>query len=86
MTREFWQSVNDLALLFTARPIAFPLIILLIVKLYTLNPATLVYALGLLLLTVLVSMRWSIHLIAKHKLAFLTVFKEQRKKQNQDKQ
>lgn len=78
MPKEFWQSVNDLALLFSARPIAIPLILLLIVKLYSLNPATLIYTLGLLLLTVLASMRWSIHLIARHRLAFLKILKQER--------
>ena len=78
MPKDFWRSVNDLALLFSARPIAVPLILLLLVKLYTLHPATLIYSLSLLLLTILVSMRWSIHLIARHRLAFLKIFKQQR--------
>lgn len=84
MPKGFWLSVNDLALLFTARPIALPLILLLVIKLYLINPTTLVYTLGLLLLSVLVAMRWSIHLIAKQKLSFLKIFKEQKLKQQSD--
>ena len=82
MPQEFWRSVQDLALIFSARPIALPLIILIVFKMYSLNPGTLIYALSLLLLTCLFSMRWCIHLIARHKLAFLTIYKETRKKNN----
>ena len=79
MPQDFWRSAQDLLLLFSTRIIAIPLIILLIFKLYTLNPATLIYSLGLLLLTTLFSMRWCIHLIARNKLAFLTIYKEVKK-------
>ena len=77
MPQEFWRSVQDLVLIFSARPIALPLMVLLIFKLYSLNPATLLYAIGLLLLTSLFAIRWCVHLIARHKLAFLTIYKQQ---------
>ena len=80
MPQEFWRSLQDLALIFSARPIAIPLIFLLIIKLYSLNSSALVYALGLFCLTVLFSMRWCIHLIATNKNAFLTIYREQREK------
>lgn len=83
MSKELLRSLNDLALLFSARPIALPLIILLTAKLYTLNSATLVYSLGLVLLTVLATMRWSIHLIAKHKLAFINALRSTNKKSSE---
>ena len=83
MPREFWRSVQDLLLIFSARPVALPLMILLVIKLYSLNPATLMYSLGLLLLTCLFSLRWCIHLIARHKLAFLTIYKDVRQKEKQ---
>ena len=81
MPQEFWRSLQDVALIFSARPIAIPLIILLVVKLYSLNTATLAYTLGLFLLTVLFSMRWCIHLIATNKHAFLTIYRDQREKE-----
>lgn len=76
MSQEFRRSLQDLVLIFSARPIALPLMLLIVVKLYSLNPATLFYALGLLLLSCLFSMRWCIHLIARHKLTFLAIYKE----------
>jgi hypothetical protein len=76
MTKDTVRTLNDLALLFSAKPIAVPLILLLIFKLYTLEPATFFYTLGLLLLTTLFVMRWCIHLIAAKKLTFLAIYKE----------
>lgn len=84
--KDFWRSMNDLALLFSARLIAFPLIILLVIKLYFLNPTTLAYSVGLVLLTTLAAMRWSIHLIAKHKLAFLEALREEKTKHSDNQQ
>ena len=81
MPQEFWRSVQDLVLIFSARPIALPLMGLLVFKLYTLNPSTLIYAVGLLLLTCLFSMRWCLHFIARHKQAFLTIYSEMQQKQ-----
>lgn len=80
MPQEFWRSAQDLVLIFSARPIALPLMVLLVLKLYSLEPGTLIYALGLLLLTVLFSIRWCIHFIARNKNAFLTVYKDMQKK------
>ncbi len=82
MPQEFLRSVQDLILIFSARPIALPLMVLLVLKLYTLEPATLIYSLGLLLLTVLFSIRWCIHFIARHKNAFLTVYQDMQKKKD----
>ena len=79
MPQEFWRSAQDLALIFSARPIAIPLMILIVFKLYSLNPSTLVYTIGLLLLSILFSMRWCVHLIARNKLAFLTIYNEMKK-------
>jgi hypothetical protein len=81
MPQEFWRSIQDLLLIFSARPIALPLIILLVIKLYSLNPGTLIYSLGLVVLACLFSMRWCIHLIARHKLAFLTIYSDIKKKE-----
>jgi len=81
MPQGFWRSVEDLVLIFSARPIALPLMVLLLIKLYSLDPATLVYSVSLLLLSCLFSMRWCIHLIARHKNAFLTIYSEIKHKQ-----
>lgn len=82
MRSEIWHSLQDLLLIFSTRAIALPLIALLVIKLYSLNPATLIYTVGLLGLTILFSMRWCIHLIARNKLEFLTLYRQTRK-QNQ---
>ena len=81
MPQEFWRSAQDLALIFSARPIAIPLIVLLLAKLYSLEPATLAYSVGLLLLSILFSMRWCVHLIARHRKAFLTIYSDIHKKE-----
>jgi len=83
MPREFWRSLQDLVLIFSARTIALPLMALLVFKLYSLNPATLIYSLGLLSLTILFAMRWCIHLIARHKFEFLTIYKDINKQAKQ---
>lgn len=73
MPREFWRSINDLVVMLSARPIALPLIALLLFKLYQLHSAALIYALGLLLLAVVFTMRWCIRLLAAQKLNFLMI-------------
>ena len=79
MPQEFLRSLQDVVLIFSARVIALPLMVLLVIKLYSLNPDTLIYSIGLLVLTCLFSMRWCIHLIARNKFAFLTIYNDIRK-------
>lgn len=79
MSSEILRSMQDVGLLFSSRPIAIPLIILIIAKLYFIDPSTIFYSIGLLLLTGIFSMRWCIQLIARNKLEFLTTFKKLKK-------
>ena len=82
MKQTFWQSLNDLIILFTARPIGITLIGLLILKLYSLTPApsTLIYTLALVLLTALFSFRWGLHLVVRQKHLLAEVYEKEKKR------
>lgn len=77
MRKEFWQSLNDLVVLFTARPIALPLLALLLIKIYMISPDTLIYAAALMLLSALSSLRWGFHYLAIKREAFNNELKRQ---------
>jgi len=80
-SHEFWNTLNDLTTLFTARLIAIPLLGLLIYKLYLIAPETLIYACALTTLTCLSGARWGISYLATHPKAFMahyTLLKEQK--------
>ncbi|MAZ87725.1 MAG: hypothetical protein CL693_08765 [Cellvibrionaceae bacterium] len=79
MQREYWQSLNDIIALFTARPIALPLLALLLIKIYLISPETLVYVGALLLLSTLSALRWGIHYLAMRKLEFVEEYRKQRR-------
>ena len=74
MKNQALSALNDLTTLFTTRGIAIPLILLLLFKIYSLAPESLVYVLFALLLTAVGSIRWSLHYIVKHKLAFAKLY------------
>jgi len=79
-SHEFWNTLNDLTTLFTARFIALPLLGLLIYKLYLIEPGTLIYACALSALTCLSGARWGIGYLVTHPKAFMahyTYLKEQ---------
>ncbi len=78
MQRAHWQSLNDIVALFTARPIALPLLVLLLVKIYQISPETLIYVGALLLLSTLSALRWGIHYLAVRKLQFAEEYRKQR--------
>lgn len=82
MRREFWQSLNDLVVLFTARPIALPLLALLLIKIYMISPETLVYAAALTLLSALSSLRWGFHYLTIKRDAFYDELKRQQARQS----
>ncbi len=69
------QPIRDLGLLLSSKVVAVPLILLLLFKLYTLDNSSVFYAVTLVVLTCLGSMRWCIHLIAKNKLEFLGIYR-----------
>ena len=85
MPSSVWQSLNDLTTMLSARPVALPLIILLIAKIYSLAPTSLFYVLGLMLLTGLFAVRWGFYLVARQKYAFAQIYKEQQVKSQQEK-
>ncbi len=85
MQREQWQSLNDIVALFTARPVAVPLLCLLLIKIYMISPDTILYVAGLLLLSSMATLRWGIHYLAVRRVEFNDEFKRQkRRQQNRD--
>ena len=85
MSLPTWERINDLTVLFTARPVAVPLIILLAAKIYSLAPSSLLYMLALVFMTGLFAMRWSLHMIAQHKVAFAKENQQQNQRRSMDK-
>jgi len=81
MHRENWQSLNDIVALFTARPIALPLLGLLLIKIYMISPEAILYVAGLLLLSCLATLRWGIHYLALRRIEFSQEFKRQKYRQ-----
>ncbi len=81
MQREQWQSLNDIIALFTARPIAVPLLGLLLIKIYMISPGAILYVAGLLLLSTLSTLRWGLHYLAIRRVEFNEEFKRQKHRQ-----
>ncbi len=81
MQREQWQSLNDIIALFTARPIAVPLLGLLLIKIYMISPGAILYVAGLLLLSTLSTLRWGLHYLAIRRDEFNEEFKRQKHRQ-----
>ncbi len=79
MQREYWQSLNDIIALFTARPIALPLLALLLIKIYLISPETILYVGALLLLSILSALRWGVHYLAMRRIEFAEEYRRQRK-------
>lgn len=82
MHSQLWRSINDITALFTAKPIAVPLTLLLLAKIYWISPDTLVYVLGLLLLSTLVTARWGIHYLATRRIEFIEEYERQKSSDN----
>lgn len=82
MQREHWQSLNDVVALFTARPVAVPLLGLLLIKIYMIAPDTILYVAGLLLLSTMATLRWGIHYLAVRRVEFNNEFKKQKRRQH----
>lgn len=80
MPHEHWQSLNDVITLFTARPIALPLLVLLLIKIYLISPETIVYVGALLLLSVLSALRWGIHYLTTRRYEFFEEYRKQRRR------
>ncbi len=79
MKKQALAALNDLTTLFTARGIAIPLILLLLFKIYSLAPESLIYVMCALLLTAAGSIRWSLHYIVNHKLVFAKLYNKSKK-------
>ncbi len=84
MQREYWQSLNDIIALFTARPIALPLLVLLLTKIYLISPETIAYVGALLLLSIMSALRWGIHYLAVRRVEFAKEYHRQSKHTEDD--
>ena len=85
MSRETWNTVNDLVTLFTARLIAVPLLCLLGYKIYLIAPEALIYVISLSCISALLGLRWGLRYLALHPRVFASHFNQLKKQDtNQD--
>ncbi|BFM16303.1 hypothetical protein R50073_24860 [Maricurvus nonylphenolicus] len=74
MKQQLLSYASDLAALLTNRPIALTLLTLLLYKIYSLAPETLLYSLAILLLSSLCAARWVLHYIAQKHIEYAETY------------